>query len=140
MYMDLVELHIEKQAKRKQKEDSLARYSEEWSVKGERLRVLRRQHGLLASFIAEDIGISMSTLRKFERGIYIQRVKIIERAYERILNTKRLQDENARLLWQVRHPPAREQCIIVEVDGKRYEIPRDPNVQSQHRRTPRSII
>lgn len=55
--MELVEMHNERQAKRKQKEDSLERYRAEWGIKGERLREWRLQYRISQKFIAVQIGI-----------------------------------------------------------------------------------
>ncbi|EIW17362.1 MULTISPECIES: helix-turn-helix domain-containing protein [Pelosinus] len=138
--MELVELYNERQAKRKQKEDFLARYSAEWGIMGERLRERRLQYRIRPEFIAEQIGICKSTLSKFERGIYVQKVKVIERAYELALQ---LEEKNARLsdeIQQLRCQLEHRHNITIEVDGRRYNIPRVPNIQPQAQRARRSVI
>ena len=143
MYLDLVELYIAKQAKRKQKEDFLVRYSEEWAVKGGGLRARRREYGLLAGVVAEEIGISTNTLRNFERGIYVRNVRIIKLAYERILCSREERDESSRLsneIQQLRRQLAHRHQIIIEVDGERFDFLVDSKVQPQHQRTRRSVI
>lgn len=82
-------------------------------------------------------------MRKFERGVYIRNVKMIERIYdlffgleeERIAND-RLSIENhhlRRLLEQVNR-------ITIGVNGSRFYVPTVPNAQNQYRHNQRSVI
>ena len=143
MYMELIELHNAKQAKRKQQEDFLERYRAEWGIKGERLREQRLQYRISQKFIAVQIGICESTLRKFEKGIYIRNVKMVERIYELFLGLEEERIANDRLSIQNHHLRRlleQGNRIAIEVNGNRFDIPVVPDAQNQHRRTQRSVI
>ncbi|WP_110930586.1 helix-turn-helix domain-containing protein [Paenibacillus bouchesdurhonensis] len=57
----------------------------EWALVGSSFKDARESLGLSAAFVASGIGISESTLRRFENGTPVMAARVIEKAYEMFL-------------------------------------------------------
>lgn len=58
----------------------IAEHQDEWNETGARIKELRETLRISKKQLAEDAGISTKTLRKLERGQFIERFKAISRS------------------------------------------------------------
>ncbi|WP_025717895.1 helix-turn-helix domain-containing protein [Paenibacillus sp. 1-18] len=70
------------------REQYVAKKAGEWAEKGARFKERRETHRLTLTKVAEALGISPSTLRRFELGHPVQAANIIEKAYEMYFDLK----------------------------------------------------
>ncbi|MGR6760886.1 helix-turn-helix domain-containing protein [Paenibacillus sp. T2-29] len=64
------------------REQYVAKKAGEWAEKGARFKERRETHRLTLTKVAEALGISPSTLRRFELGQPVRSSNIIEKAYD----------------------------------------------------------
>lgn len=75
------------------REDYIAEMSEEWSEVGSTLMHEREARGFSIAEVARNVGVSPSTLRRFEKGNPVQAARIIEQGYRMYLELKKHADE-----------------------------------------------
>ena len=63
------------------KKELYRKYGPVWKKDGEYYAQWRTSEGLTKTFVADTIGISRSTLTKFEAGFYVRNRKLIEKSY-----------------------------------------------------------
>ncbi len=74
------------ETKQTEKAEFIARNHSIWVEKGQRLQQCRVEMGFSATFVAEKMGVSRSTLRRFEQGQPVKRADMLERSYTLLLS------------------------------------------------------
>jgi DNA-binding XRE family transcriptional regulator len=89
------------------KDELYRKYQAIWRESGLSFTQWRTDEGLTKTFVADKIGISRSTLTKFEAGYYIRNRKLIEKSYSML-------KENHNLLRVIRkHEFNQIECIQI---------------------------
>lgn len=72
------------------KKDFYRKYGPVWKKSGELFAQWRTSEGLTKTFVADKIGISRSTLTKFESGYYVRNRKLVEKSYSMLQENQSL--------------------------------------------------